>query len=106
MLRRKVKNRPYVWEPLVAPVLMAYQLSVSKSKNITPRQLIFSRKMCVPIDFGNPLADPPRDFLILAKKIPNNQEWFYQIATKTINFSHIRAETCYNVRAVEKLYNP
>jgi len=74
MLRRAVQKRPYDWEPLLAPVLQAYRSSVSQATGFTPHRLAFGREMRLPVDFGTPLPEPPRDVRTYANDLAEDLE--------------------------------
>ena len=80
MLRRAVQKLPYDWEPLLAPVLQAYRSTILESTSFTPYRLAFGREMLLPIDFGEPLPEPPRYIRTLAIEIAEDLEWCYRIA--------------------------
>ena len=80
MLRRAVQKRPYDWEPLLAPVLQAYLLTISESTGFTPHQLAFGCEMRLPIDLGTLLFDPPRSVRTLAAEIAEYLVWSYRKA--------------------------
>ena len=106
MLHRAIASRPYDWEPLLPTVLQAYRSTVSESTGFTPHRLVFGREMCLPIDFGSPLPEPPRSVRTLANTLAEDLEFFYRIAREVTGFQHKRAENRYNERVVEKLYAP
>ena len=62
--------------------------------------------MHLPIDFGAPLPQPPRDIRTLASEIAEDLDWYYRIAKEITAFSHRRAENRYNERTVDKTYRP
>ena len=80
MLRRAVQQRPYDWESLLAPVLQSYRSSVSEAIGFTPHCLAFGREMRLPVDFGTPLPEPPRDVRTYASKLAENFKWAYTVA--------------------------
>ena len=106
MLRRAVQKRSYDWEPLLSPVLQAYRSTLSESTGFTPFRLVFGREMRLPIDFGSPLPELPRDIRTLVVELTENLEWAYRLAREMIGHGHRRAENRYNDRTVEKLYRP
>ena len=106
MLRRAVASRPYDWEPLLPTVLQAYRSTVSESSGFTPHRLAFGREVCLPIDFGSPLLEPPPNVRTLANIFAEDLEYSYRIAREVTGFQHKRAENRYNERVVEKLYAP
>ena len=106
MLRRAVQKRPYDWEPLLPAVLQAYRSTVSESTGLTPHRLAFGREMRLPVDFGTPLPEPPRDARTFANELSEDLEWSYRVAREVTGFQHRRADTRYNERVVEKLYAP
>ena len=104
MLRRAVQKRPYDFEPILAPVLQAFQSTISESTNFTLYRLAFGREMRLPFDFKTPLPVPPREVKTLASEIAVDQKWCYRIARETTGFSHRRAENRYNERTMEHTY--
>ena len=74
MLRRAVQRQPYDWEPLLAPVLQSYRSSVSEATGFTPHRLAFGREMCLPVDFGSPLPEPPSDVRTFAAELAEDLE--------------------------------
>ena len=106
MLLRAVEKRPYDWEPLLSPVLQVYRSTVSESTGFTPYRLVFGREMRLPIDFGSPLPEPPRDIRRLAVKLTEDLEWAYKLARETIGQGHRKAENRFNERVVEMFYSP
>ena len=104
MLRRAVQQRPYDCEPLLSPVLQAYS-TVSESTGFTPFRVVFGREMRLPIDFGSPLPEPPRDIKTLEVELTDDYEMVYKLANKTIGHELRKAENRYNERVVEKLYS-
>ena len=100
MLRRAVQKCPYDWEPLLSPVLRAYRSTVSKSTGFTLFRLVFGREMRLPIDFGSPLPEPPRDIRMLAVELTEDLEWAYKLGRETIGHGHRKAENRYNEHSV------
>ena len=86
MLRRAVASRPYDWEPLFPTVLQAYRSTVSESTGFTPHRLVFGREMCLPIDFGSPLPEPPRSVRTQANTLAEDLEYSYRIAREVTGF--------------------
>ena len=106
MLRRAVQKRPYDWESMLPAVLQAYRSSISEATGFTPRRLAFGSEMRLPVDFGTPLPDLPRDARTLAAEIAEDLEWSYRVAREVTGFNHKRAENRYNERVVSKMYKP
>ena len=102
MLLRAVQKRPYDWKPLLVPMLQAYRSTILESTGFTPYRLAFKREMRLPIDFGAPLPEPPRDIRTLVSENAEDLKCRYRIAKKLTGFSHRRAENRYNERTVEK----
>ena len=92
MLRRAVQKSPYDYEPLLSPVRQEYRSTVSESTGFTPFRLVFGREMRLPIDFGLPLPEPPRDIRTLAVELTEDLEWAYKLAKETIGHGHHKAE--------------
>ena len=101
-----MQRRLYDWEPLLAPVLQSYRLSVSEATGFTPHRLAFGREMRLPVDLGSPLPEPPRDVRTFAAELAENLEWFYKVAREMIGHGHKHAESRYNERVVEHAYQP
>ena len=53
-----------------------------------------------------PLPEPPRDLRTFASELAEDLEWFYRIAREVIMHKHKRAESRYNERVVERVYQP
>ena len=106
MLRRAFNKRPYDWGPLLPAVLQAYRSTILETTSFTPHRLVFGREMRLPVDFGAPLPEPPRDVRTYASELAEDLEWCYRIARECTGFRHRRAEQQYNERAVEKQYAP
>ena len=104
MLRRAVQRRPYDWEPLLAPVLQSYRLSLSVATGLTPPRLAFGREMRLPVDLGSPLPKTPRDVRTFAAEFAEYLEWSYKVAREMSGHGHKRVDSRYNERVVEDAY--
>ena len=104
MLRRAVQRRPYDWEPLLAPVLQTYRSTISESTGFSPFRLAFGREMRLPVGFGTPMPDPPRDVRTLAAELTEDLEWSYRVAREVIGLGHRRLENRSNKHLVERTY--
>ena len=62
--------------------------------------------MRLPVDLGSPLPEPTRKARTFAAEFAKDLEWSYIVAQKIIGHGHKRAESRYNKRVVERVYQP
>ena len=62
--------------------------------------------MRLPVDFGTPLHEPPRNVHSFANDLVDQLDWAYSLAPEVIGLGHKRAKVRYNERVVQTQFVP
>ena len=87
-------------------MLQLYRMTISDATGFTQYRLTFGRDMRLPVDFGTPFPESPREVRTHAAELAEDLEWSYKVAREVIEHIHKRADEQYNERVVKRVYKP